>query len=285
MQLSFHVEPCLKVPAVALLVSDITQLKRTAEALEKSRCEQLRLKDEFLSHVSHELRSPLTAASLFISILTDEVTGPLNGEQREYVQIISRNMHQLNAMIDDLLEMTRAETGKLTVELQWTPLDSAIAEVVKDLSLSAREKNIALNAEFPQGLPLVHADPARLRQILTNLVQNAVKFTAAGQITVRARLLESDRQFVLVEVEDTGCGLPPGAAERIFERLYQVSMASEAGRKGLGIGLYLCRELVQRQGGKNLGHEQTWSRKPVLVHPACGFPQETDRTTDAGAGG
>jgi PAS domain S-box-containing protein len=249
-QLSFHVEPCLKVPAVALLVSDIAELKRTAEALEKSRCEQLRLKDEFLSHVSHELRSPLTAASLFISILTDEVAGPLNGEQREYTKVIARNLHQLNAMIDDLLEMTRAEAGKLMVQLQWTPLDSAIAEVAKNLSPGAKEKEIVLNTELPEGLPLVDADPARLRQILTNLVQNAVKFTASGQITVRARLLETDRQFVLVEVEDTGCGLPPEAAEKVFERLYQAPTASEAGRKGLGIGLYICRELVQRQGGK-----------------------------------
>lgn len=96
----------------------------------------------------------------------------------------------------------------------------------------------------------MYADPARLRQILTNLVQNAIKFTRAGGVTVRARTFEEDEHFVAIEVEDTGCGLQAEAIEKIFERLYQVPTPSEAGRKGLGIGLYICRELVKRQGGK-----------------------------------
>jgi len=100
------------------------------------------------------------------------------------------------------------------------------------------------------GLPLVYADPARLRQILTNLVQNAIKFTQAGEITVRAALFKEDPQFVVFEVEDTGCGLQQQCLEKVFERLYQVTSSSEAGRKGLGIGLFICRELVKRQGGK-----------------------------------
>lgn len=162
----------------------------------------------------------LLGLELPVSILNDQVAGPLNAEQREYVQIIARNMQQLNVMIDDLLEMTRAETGKLTVELQWTRLDSAIVEVVEDLSPGARQKDIVLNTELPQESPLVYADPARLRQILMNLVQNAIKFTAAGKITVRARLPETDWQFVIVEVEDTGCGFPPPRRRRRFSSAF-----------------------------------------------------------------
>jgi len=112
-QLSFQVENSYEIPAVALLVSDISELKRTEEALEQSRREELRIKDEFLSHVSHELRSPLTAIALFVSILKDELTGPLNTQQKDDVQTIARNVHQLSTMIDDLLEMTRARRASL----------------------------------------------------------------------------------------------------------------------------------------------------------------------------
>jgi PAS domain S-box-containing protein len=248
-QLSFHVETSYQVPAAALLVSDISELKRTAEALEQSRREELRIKDEFLSHVSHELRSPLTAISLFVSILNNEFSGPLNPQQKDDVQTIARNVSQLNTMIDDLLEMTRAETGKLTVDLQWASVDAAIAEVVESAYPKAGEKNLLLKTDLSPGLPLIYADPARLRQILTNLVQNALKFTRAGQVAVRARIFEDDHNFVVIEVEDTGCGLQADAVEKIFERLYQIPSPSEAGRKGLGIGLFICRELVKRQGG------------------------------------
>ena len=250
-QLSFRVERCGGVPAVSLLVSDISELKHAQEALEESRREQLRIKDEFLSHVSHELRSPLTAIYQFVSILDDEIAGPLNTDQKEFVQITGRNVRQLHAMIDDLLEITRAETGKLTVEPQWTCIRGAIEEVVNSSAPSAAEKTILLQAELPASLPLVHADPARVRQILTNLVQNAIKFTPEkGRITVRAKPGDEHKGFLLLEVEDTGCGLQPQAVEKIFERLYQVPTPTEAGRKGLGIGLYICKELVKRQGGK-----------------------------------
>ena len=174
-QLSFHVEQCAGVAAVSLLVSDISELKHAQEALEESRREQLRIKDEFLSHVSHELRSPLTAIYQFVSILDDEIAGPLNTDQKEFVQITGRNVRQLHAMIDDLLEITRAETGKLTVEPQWTCIRGAIEEVVNSSAPSAAEKEILLKAELPASLPLVYADPARVRQVLTNLVKNAIK--------------------------------------------------------------------------------------------------------------
>ncbi|HLK34044.1 MAG TPA: ATP-binding protein [Terriglobales bacterium] len=250
-QLSFHVVRCAGVPAVSLLVSDISELKRAEDALEQSRREQMRIKDEFLSHVSHELRSPLTAIYQFVSILNDEIAGPLNSDQKEFVQITGRNVRQLHAMIDDLLEITRAETGKLTVEPQWTCIRAAIEEVVNSSAPSAAEKEILLKAELPASLPLVYADPARVRQILTNLVQNAIKFTPAhGHITARAKAGEEHKGFLLLEVEDTGCGLQPEAVEKIFERLYQIATPTEAGRKGLGIGLYICKELVKRQGGK-----------------------------------
>lgn len=248
-QLSMRAQNSLR--AVSLLVSDLTELRRAENALEQSRREQLRIKDEFLSHVSHELRSPLTAIYQFVSILSDGLAGPVNPEQREYLGILSRNVSQLQSMIDDLLEVTRAETGKLAVEPQWTSVAEAVREVVASMGATAAAKQISLDCEIPSEMPPAHADPARLRQILTNLVQNALKFTPEkGRVALRARIQRNNPRFVLLEVEDTGCGIPPASAEKIFDRLYQVASPTEAGRKGLGIGLYICKELVRRHGGR-----------------------------------
>ena len=211
---------------------------------------QLQLKDEFLSHVSHELRSPLTAIYQFGTILADELAGGVSRDQRECLEIILRNVGQLQSMIGDLLEVTRAQEGKLTIDPQCTSVADAIAYTVKTLQGTATSKGIILSLDLPPPLPMAYADPTRVRQILIILLDNAVKFTSLdGIVTVRAQLFVEDPYFLLLEVADTGCGISPDMTERIFERLCQVTEPGEAGRKGLGLGLYICKELVIRQGG------------------------------------
>jgi PAS domain S-box-containing protein len=219
--------------------------------LEESRKDQLRFKDEFLSHVSHELRSPLTAIKQFTTILLSGVAGPLNHDQRKYQTIVLRNIQQLQAMIDDLLEVTRLETGKLTVEPESVSVPDAVADSLDTLEVTARAKGVAVSCHLPPDLPSVYADPTRLRQIMIILLDNAIKFTAAGgAVSVDAHLIEPDRQFLQIEVSDTGCGISPEGTERIFERLFQSPAANLSSRNGLGLGLYICKELVTRQGGE-----------------------------------
>ena len=211
---------------------------------------QLQLKDEFLSHVSHELRSPLTAIYQFGTILADELAGGVSTDQRECLQIILRNVGQLQSMIGDLLEVTRAQEGKLTIDLQCASVSDAIVYTVKTLQGTARAKGIILSFDLPALLPLAYADPTRIRQILIILLDNALKFTdAEGVVTVRAQLPVEDPDFLLMEVTDSGCGISADMTERIFERLYQVA-GDQGARKGLGLGLYICKELVTRQGGQ-----------------------------------
>lgn len=211
---------------------------------------QLQLKDEFLSHVSHELRSPLAAIHQFGTILVDELAGGVSPEQRECLEIILRNVGQLQSMIGDLLEVTRAQAGKLTIDLQSTSVSDAIEYAVKTLQGTARTKGIILSLDLSPLLPLAYGDPTRIRQILIILLDNALKFTNPdGVVTVRARLLAEDPNFLLLEVSDSGCGISADMTERIFERLYQATGPGQAGRKGLGLGLYICKELVTRQGG------------------------------------
>ncbi len=210
---------------------------------------ELQVKDDFVSHVSHELRSPLTAIHQFTTILMDGLAGPLQPEQKEAVRVVLRNIQQLESMIDDLLEITRMQTGKLSVELQSVLPSEVIEDGVDTLRGAAEAKRVTLISQVPAELPTAYADPVRTRQILINLIGNAVKFTPeGGSVTVRVAL-DASRLFLRFEVADTGCGLPAGSIERIFERLYQVR-DGKAGRKGLGLGLFICKQLVTQQGGE-----------------------------------
>jgi signal transduction histidine kinase len=230
------------------------------------RKQQLEFKDEFLSHVSHELRSPLTATYQFATILADGLDGELSLEQRDHVQIIVRNVRQLRVMIDDLLEVTRVQTGKLTIELQAASVSDAIAYAVNTLHGIAAAKGITLSTDTPPRLSSVYADPARVQQILIILLDNAIKFTPAnGVVKIQARVLEKNPSFLLVEVSDSGCGISQEATERIFERLYQVVDSTQGSRKGLGLGLYICKELVTRQGG------QIWVKSQLLEGSTFSF--------------
>jgi PAS domain S-box-containing protein len=229
---------------------DVTERKEAEQALEQSRKDRMRFQDEFLSHVSHELRSPLTAIKQFTSILLGGSAGVLNTEQREYQEIVLKNIGQLQAMIDDLLEVTRLETGKLTVELDRVSVAEAVTDTLNTHQGTARAKGVTLSCDLPPDLPSAYADRTRLRQILIILLDNAIKFTPdGGAVQIRARL-QPDPRFLFLEVADTGCGISPEVSERIFERLYQVSERIQASRKGLGLGLYICKELVTRQGGQ-----------------------------------
>ena len=216
--------------------------------LDASRQEQLELKDQVLSHVSHELRTPLTAAIQFVAILRRGLAGELQPEQKEYVDDIERSLKQLRKMIADLLETARADSGKLTIDLQRIELQESVVDIVRTLRASTEEKGITLDADVPYMLPAVAGDPARIRQVLTNLVDNAQKFTpSGGSITIRAGVFNDE--FVSVSVTDTGRGIAPEEHQRIFSRLGQVDDNSAESRKGLGLGLFICREIVRRHGG------------------------------------
>jgi signal transduction histidine kinase len=224
--------------------------KAEAEAVQ-SREERLKLKEEFLSHISHELRSPLSVIHQFTTILLDGLGGALNGDQREYLEISLRNVNQLKLMIDDLLEASRAETNKLTIRRSSVSTIEVAAQVVVSLRTLAKEKGIVLKIDPIGELSPVYADPGRISQVLTNLLDNAIKFSPSDtSVTVRIEVFADDPTFVLFSVADCGCGIESEHAERVFDRLYQIQGATHTSRKGLGLGLYICKELIGSHGGK-----------------------------------
>jgi len=211
----------------------IERHRMQAEA-DKVRTHQMEFKDEFLSHVSHELRSPLTAIYQFVTILLDRLAGELNTEQEEYLKIVLRNVNQLHSMIKDLLEVTGLQAGKLTIELQSTPVGDAIDYTVNTLRGAAAAKAIILSAEIENGLPPAFADPTRVRQILLILVDNAIKFTPVnGAVTVRSRMLDGDRNLLLLEVSDSIIHATPGAQAAKQENLAQDALNFSPSRAGV----------------------------------------------------
>jgi len=234
----------------------VRAMRRTIErqklqhVLEETRQQQARLTDEFLSHVSHELRSPLAAMHQFVSLLLDNIPGELNAEQREFLEIVARNTSELRGLIDDLLDATRAETGKLTVERACISASQLIHAVMQRYSVIAQERGLRLSNQLPFRLPAISADPQRTRQILSNLLDNACKFTpAGGEIAVTVAADENSPAFLRFSVADSGPGIPAESLPHVFDRLYQGAAVAQQSRRGLGLGLHITRELVTRHGG------------------------------------
>jgi len=237
-------------PLLARIARHAVERQGLLAELRRQQIEQFDLKDQFLSHISHELRSPLAAIDQFANLLLDNLTGPLTAEQREYLEVVVRNAGQLNRMIDDLLAMVRAQSGKLRVEPVPFSLTRLIEETLQTLRPRAEAKQVVLRAELPPEVPVVWADPQRTYEVLTNLIENAIKFTAEkGSVTVTAQPFAGHSAFVEVSVADTGCGIAADDLDKVFDRLFQVSRRGPLA-KGLGLGLYISRELVQRQGGR-----------------------------------
>jgi signal transduction histidine kinase len=252
-------------------------------SLEISRKQQLEFKNQFLSHVSHELRTPLTCIHQYASLISDGLVGPVSPEQTDHLKTILKSVHQLHAMINDLLEATRAEAGKIRVEPRCLALPDLIQQAVSMLQPLAQEKRIGLEVALDTRIPLVHADPDRILEILINLMDNAIKFTPSdGSVIVKACLVEADPDFAYISVADTGRGISPEAIPLIFERLYQDPDAVDGYRSGLGLGLYIAKELVGLHGGRiwaasQPGHGTTFSftlplysqarlLSPVIIH-------------------
>lgn len=226
-----------QVGGVVAVLRDITAQK-----------ELERMKSNFLSVVSHELKTPLHSIKGFVDIILMGKTGPVTDLQRDFLSTVHEQTGHLQRLIEDLLEFSRLESGQIT--LRPVPLEPAelVATVVDKLSPLASNKQLALSAHLPPDFPPIEADPMRLEQVLTNLVENAIKFTPEGG---RVRLLGWERpDEIEIAVVDTGIGVPEEERERIFERFYQVDSSARRRYKGTGLGLTICRHIVTQHGGR-----------------------------------
>lgn len=219
------------------------EMERTIHDLRHAN-EQLKELDDsktsFLSMISHELRHPLTVAKGYAELVLNGAAGDLSERAAQYLTIISENLDQLAGMIDDLLDLSRMEAGQFQIQIQTVSPASIVSHTVQTFAAPAAEKHIRLTADIPANLPLVSADPTRIVQVLTNLVQNALKFTPpGGSVNVSV----SAQEQVQFSVHDTGIGIPAADLDRIFEPFFQIKRYNQISG-GAGLGLTICRQII-----------------------------------------
>jgi PAS domain S-box-containing protein len=207
-----------------------------------------RAKSEFVSNVSHELRTPMTAIKGYTDLIHGGAVGPINENQEKFLSIIKNNADRLTALINDLLDISRVETGRVRFEPRPLQIGDVIADVVNALAMPAETKNHTLTYEVVAGLPDVIGDRNRLNQVLTNLVGNAIHYTpTGGRIEVSAYPVEG---AIRVDVSDTGIGIAPEDLGRIFERFYRADDPLVQEAAGTGLGLSIARMFIEMHGGR-----------------------------------
>ncbi|MGH2365217.1 MAG: sensor histidine kinase, partial [Chloroflexota bacterium] len=207
-----------------------------------------RLTSDFVGVVSHELRTPLTSIKGSVDLLLDEDTGDLNTTQRRFLNTIRRSSDRLIDLVNDLLDLSRLEAGRL--QLDCHPLDVAhlAQDTVNGLSNLFVQRKQTVHTELEPDLPPVLADRQRLEQVLINLLGNASKYTPEqGSITVATH---RDENRVVIDVADSGPGLATGEAQRVFEKFYRVGDSLTQQQQGSGLGLAIVRSLVELHGGE-----------------------------------
>ena len=209
--------------------------------------EMEKFKDDYISVISHEFRTPLTSIVLGVEMLREGLLGELNSLGREIFEAIGDDCNRLTKLVDNLLELSRIESGTIYIQAEPVEVADLVHEAVRPLQIQADKKGIALVTDIPATLPPVAADFNKAVWVLTNLIGNALRYTdAGGTITVQVK---GGRRRLYFSVRDTGCGIPEAYRDRIFQRFIQVR-DPEKKRGGAGLGLAIAREIVTAHGGE-----------------------------------
>ncbi len=228
---------------VVIAINDITKRKEAEEKIK----EAMEIKSQFISMVSHELRTPLASMKEGIAIVLDGVAGEINDEQKNFLNIAKRNVDRLALLINDVLDFQKLEAGKIRANIQENDINEVVGEVQKTMLSSAKKKGIDILLELDDNLPKIRFDRDKIIQVLTNLIDNAIKFTAEqGQVSVCVQ--QQDEELV-IRVNDTGMGTPKDALPKIFDRFYRVHRPGKQ-IQGTGLGLAIVKKIVLMHGGR-----------------------------------
>ncbi|MBL8050701.1 MAG: GAF domain-containing sensor histidine kinase, partial [Anaerolineales bacterium] len=207
-----------------------------------------KLKSSFLANMSHELRTPLNSILGFTDVMLEGLDGPLTPNMDNDLKLINKNGQHLLHLINDVLDMAKIESGKMNLIIEKFNLHEIFEEVISITSPQASEKKLTLKVEEKSDHDVeVSADRTRLRQVMINLVNNALKFTEKGKVTIRAIREENN---ILISVKDTGIGIPPAQLEDVFNEFTQVDSSTTRKAGGTGLGLPISRKLIEMHGGK-----------------------------------
>ncbi|MFC1951228.1 PAS domain S-box protein [Chloroflexota bacterium] len=232
-----------KATGLLTIIRDITDRKEIEDRL----IEVDRLKSEFIANTSHELRTPLQSIMGFAKLL---LSGKVRDTERqeEFLKIIERQSEHLVMLINDLIDVQRLESGRFQVEKVDVKINEVITDALSELNAMTVEKSIEISEQYPASLPAVNADALRIKQVIINLVGNAIKFSYdGGKIWVKADI---DGDDLLVQVTDYGMGIPKQSVGRIFERFHQVDGSLTRKEQGTGLGLYIVKQIIEAHKGR-----------------------------------
>ncbi len=222
---------------VVMVLRDITSQKELEQ-----------MKSNFLSVVSHELRTPLHSIKGFVDIILMGKTGEINDLQRDFLTTVQQSTSNLQRMIEDLLEFSRMEAGRIKLKPEMISVYGVAEKVVEQLAPLAQESNLKLFNRVPEEIALIEEEPLRIQQVLTNLISNAIKFTPAnGAVSVLARDIGEQVQ---ISVQDTGIGIPEAEQAKGFQRVSQVDSSAARSYRGTGLGLTICKFIVEYHHGR-----------------------------------
>lgn len=207
-----------------------------------------RVRSNFVSMVSHELRTPLNSVHGFIDLLLQGHMGELQEEQQTYLGYAQEGVQQLVSIVEDILFMTRSDLGQFEIKREKVHLQSLARQVFRSLQNQALKAEVVLSLDIPAHAPALYADPQRMKQVLNNLVTNAIKFTPPGG-TVTVRVRPHNEQFAMISVADTGYGIHSEDRPHIFERFYQSNHSQQSKMGGYGLGLSIAKLIVEQHGG------------------------------------
>ncbi len=247
---------------------EFAQLARDFNTMTHRLNELDELKKAFVSHVSHELKAPLASIKETIQLMLEQIPGSLNEKQRRLLELNLRSVERLTAMIGNLLDLSKIEAGVMEYELRPRDMASLVRNAISELEGQARERNLKIEGDLPQEPLSVECDGDRIIQVMVNLIGNAVKFSPSGEaVSVRLQAVGqvppglpqgrretlsqegNGKGFVLVSVSDHGPGVPDPEKEMIFERFHQVRQLGKGSGHGVGLGLTICRTIVEAHGG------------------------------------
>jgi PAS domain S-box-containing protein len=253
--ISAHFAPILDEEAecrgVVTVLRDITREREIAQA-----------KSEFVSIVAHELRTPMTSIKGYADLILSGAAGPVSEMQVQFLRVIHTNVERLAALVNDLLDISRIEAGRVKFDIHPLHMDEVAREVVASLQGEITHRNLELEVDIPSHLPAVQGDRNRIVQVLTNLVSNAYKYTPpGGHITLALHPVNGELQ---VDVSDTGIGIAPADSDRVFERFYRADHDLVRQQTGTGLGLPIAKSIVEMHGGRiwvrsELGKGSTFS--------------------------